>query len=428
MPPPLDHDYCFSPEKQKKNKHSEIYTTTSDGMFSKLPDYYTTIPRQEAKKTSISDDSHDDGGKKDSGVESGDVSDASIETEERRKDGKESVGTQKDWAARDNKENETGDNENIEVYNKLPAYMTDIGNSMSKEDADVEGSGDGDKEEEVKIVTEKPQVKKIKRKLNLSEYRQRIQSAQSSRCPSPALTSPSSTPLQVSEPIEKLESTNSETVVNRQVEGSENGLLNPVSVEEDMEEGELKGDSDPETPDLVESGSVTRDSYSGSLASVTVDSQEIRVKTTEKLVPSITATLFGSPTFVNCNGLWKSGSRTSMRRWSSSSRSRSRSRSPHLNKKQHTSRKHRSSRGKRKRTCRHSHSSQSPHSSSRRRWSRSHSRSKSRGRSSSSNSLSCSSSRSRSRSRSIKTRERCVIVFVLDPYAHKRGYVCDTAG
>ncbi|XP_042216282.1 uncharacterized protein LOC121862250 isoform X2 [Homarus americanus] len=416
VPPPLDHDYCISSEKSKKNKHSESRAASNEGLFNKLPDYYTTIPRHDAKKQSISsDEGNDDGGKKDSGVESGDVSDASVETEERRKDGKDSRAVTRDWRNKENRDEGAGYNKdsNIDIYNKLPAYMTDIGNSKPKDDVEADGNGsDGEKEEE-KMVEDKPEAKKIKRKLNLSEYRQRIQSTQSSRCPSPALTDTSQAPsgvtsLQVSELVGKMESAKTENLEKKQLDKPESDSSRHVAQDEEMEEGELKGDSESETPVKPHSGGTTTTGCLDNSTSAKLP-KDLEAKSPEKSL-SVLSLSYNSCSAGNFDGCWKSGSHgPSSRRWSSSSRSRSRSKSPVIIKK-HSSRKHRSSRGKRRRTHRCSRSSQSPHSSSRRRWSRSRSRSRSKGRSCSSSSCSStrSSSRSRSRSNSVKTRDRWV--------------------
>ncbi|XP_069187951.1 uncharacterized protein [Procambarus clarkii] len=410
VPAPLDHDYCCSPEKQKKNIPSENVSVVGDGLFNKLPEYYTAIPRWDTKKPSISsDDGQDDGGKKDSGVESGDVSDASIETEERKKESKDSINACEEWMNRQGEETKT--NYKDDVYNKLPAYMTDIGNIKPKEEPEGDVNSDREKERET-IAADKPQVKVIKRKLNLSEYRQRIQSTQSSRCPSPAHTdftqnAPSSTPLQVSELVGKMENVKTEKIEEERLEGSENNTSGHETVEDEMEEGELKGDSEPETTVNQDKENVSTGCVENLPTGITQTLKEIGIKTLDKSISVITKPSYSNSTSIIYDGRWKSTSRTFARRWSSSSRSRSRSRSPAQTKK-HGSRKHRS-RGKRRRTRRYSNSSQSPHSSSRRRWSRSRSRSLSRPRRRSSPSTcssSCSSSRSRSRSSSVKTRDR----------------------
>ncbi|KAK8743013.1 hypothetical protein OTU49_001488, partial [Cherax quadricarinatus] len=426
VPPPLDHDYCFSPEKLKKNKQNENYSNTSEVLFNKLPEYYTTIPRRDIKPSLSSEDSHDDGGKKDSGVESGDVSDASVETEERRKEGKDSRNSQGEW---NDRQNEDINGYKNEVYNKLPAYMTDIGNSKPKDEIEEdinnigEEKGDensnkekerisenSDKEKgEEKMINVKPVVKLIKRKLNLLEYRQRIRSAQSSCCPSPTPTdniqdTSSSIPLPVSDLAGKMENIKTDNVEHKQMEECENNSNGHAVTEEDTEEGELKGDSDQETSVKPGSGNVSAECVKDFPYGVAKSSSSIEIKTLEKSLSVITS-FYNSSASVNYSRRWKSSSHTSSsRRWSSSSRSCSRS--PTHSKKR-TSRNRRSSRGKRKRTHRHSQSSRSPHSSSRRRWSRSRSHSRSRSRSSSSNgNSSCSSSRSRSRSSPFKSRSR----------------------
>ncbi|XP_047500342.1 uncharacterized protein LOC125046585 isoform X2 [Penaeus chinensis] len=160
VPPPVDHDYCFSPDKQKLAKQDSS-DRMNDEFFNKLPDYYTTMSRRQSKKASIcSDDGHDDGGKKDSGVESGDVSDASVETEERKKEGKDGKSRQEVW---NNQEKLKGNNDNTDdVYDKIPAYMTDIGNVKPKDDEEM--NENEEKDGDNIVITTKPEVKKIKRK------------------------------------------------------------------------------------------------------------------------------------------------------------------------------------------------------------------------------------------------------------------------
>ncbi|XP_066981097.1 uncharacterized protein [Macrobrachium rosenbergii] len=207
VPPPLDHDYCCSPEKQKSKGNITENASQPGDYFNKLPDYYTVAASKtdNKKASATTDDNHDDSGKKDSGVESGDVSDASVETEDRKKD----IMTVKCGAVTDNWDNAKRDvdvaaSKDEHVYDKLPPYMTDIGNTKPK----VEVEEEPDKEV-CEQTEQKQEVKKIKRKLNLSEYRQRIQSAHSSRCPSPNQTDalskiPTTVPLSLGELIQKM--------------------------------------------------------------------------------------------------------------------------------------------------------------------------------------------------------------------------------
>lgn len=402
VPPPLDHDYCCSPEKQKSKGNITENASQPGDYFNKLPDYYTVAASKtdNKKASATTDDNHDDSGKKDSGVESGDVSDASVETEDRKKD----IMTVKCGAVTDNWDNAKRDvdvaaSKDEHVYDKLPPYMTDIGNTKPK----VEVEEEPDKEV-CEQTEQKQEVKKIKRKLNLSEYRQRIQSAHSSRCPSPNQTDalskiPTTVPLSLGELIQKMKDAEKEKEsVDTQV--LEKKPVDPAVPAEDVEEGELKGDSDNEV--LKASG--TDDM-----------SEKLSEAKAEVKLPFGSSVPASSPVTSSCRESRKSSSSQgyASRRWSSSShsRSRSRSRSP---RRKHSSHYRRSSRGRRKGTRRrNSRSSVSSCRSRSRGWSRSKSRSysRSRGRSSSeySDCSTCSGSsksRSRSRSHSYRKRER----------------------
>ncbi|XP_064085102.1 uncharacterized protein LOC135200393 isoform X2 [Macrobrachium nipponense] len=409
VPPPLDHDYCCSPEKQKSKGNITENASQPGDYFNKLPDYYTVAAsKNDNKKASATaDDNHDDSGKKDSGVESGDVSDASVETEDRRKD----IITVKCGAVTDNWDSNTKSDVHIaaskdeDVYDKLPPYMTDIGNTKPKVEVEVEVEEEPEKEV-CEQTEQKQEVKKIKRKLNLSEYRQRIQSAHSSRCPSPNQTDalskiPTTVPLSLGELIQKMKDAEKEKEsVDTQI--PEEKPEDPAVPVEDVEEGELKGDSDSE----VLKASSTDDM-----------SEKLSEVKTEVKLPFGSSVPASSPVTSSCRESRKSSSSQgyASRRWSSSShsrsRSRSRSRSP---RRKHSSHYRRSSRGRRKGTRRRSsRSSVSSCRSRSRGWSRSKSRSysRSRGRSSSeySDCSTCSGSsksRSRSRSHSYRKRER----------------------
>ncbi|KAK3882918.1 hypothetical protein Pcinc_012735 [Petrolisthes cinctipes] len=429
VPPPVDHDYCCSTDEQKKNKYegnchgtnttSNTSNSTNNNstendkdVYNKLPDYYTVISKQSAKKANMASvDSNDDGGKKDSGVESGDVSDSSVETEERKKEGKDpknSLNQSETVVVSSIAEEE-------DIYNKLPAYMTDIVNAKPKEEPVEEedsSAGKDTKENESSSSSSSskvPELKKIKRKLNLSEYRQRIQSTQSSRCASPTASTiaDSVSTLKVAELVQKMESSQVKQEENEQTPESKDSEVKQV--DEDIEEGELKGETDPE--DEQPKTLVNRENNNNCKQSQSVGG-------TSK-TENIASKNSGFQGLTSCNmssnpeacgtaaSPWQySPPRTKSRRWSSSSRSRSRTRSP----KHSTSCRHRSSRGRRRRKGRSSHSSQSPRRSSWRRWSRSHSRSgshsRSRSRSLSSSRSSSFASRSRSRSRSRSSRRR----------------------
>lgn len=245
VPAPLDHDYCCSSEKTKRNGRQ-----SSDRLFNKLPDYYSTVGRKDNDNTKSCttnlDDGQDDVGKKDSGVESGDVSDSSVETEERRKIGKDSR-LQQDSASSSNERKKPEKACMDDIYSKLPAYMTDIGNAKPKDSGTEETSIEVIAEDKAESSSQKQEeTKKHKRKLKLSEYRQRIKSAQSSRCPSPASSTNS---IIANSPQELVEGTPNDI----QAQGKEQDALNtakePVSqtaLVEEMEEGELEGDSEPE--------------------------------------------------------------------------------------------------------------------------------------------------------------------------------------
>ncbi|XP_068200168.1 uncharacterized protein [Palaemon carinicauda] len=404
VPPPLDHDYCYSPDKQKGKASSTDNASQPGDYFNKIPDYYTVAAskKDDKKANGTTDDNHDDNGKKDSGVESGDVSDASVETEDRKKDTMTvTCGKVINNWANGKSCGDVAASKDDHVYNKLPPYMTDIGNTKPK----VEVEEGPEKEDcEQTEEKEKQEAKKIKRKLNLSEYRQRIQSTHSSRCPSPNQAdilskNSNNAPLSLGELIQKMkEAENEKESVNTQVpEKQPNDSALPA---EDVEEGELKGDSDNEVLKAT-----STDNVSGNLSEMKA----------EVKLPFGSSMSVSSPASLSCRESRKSSSSQgyASKRWSSSShsrsRSRSRSRSP---RRKHSSHYRRSSRGRRKETRRRS--SRSSVSSCRSRcWSRSKSRSysRSRGRSSSEYSdcstCSCSSkSRSRSRSHSSRKRER----------------------
>ncbi|MPC31062.1 Peroxisome proliferator-activated receptor gamma coactivator 1-alpha [Portunus trituberculatus] len=262
VPPPLDHDYCCSTDKTKRGNR-----TSSDRSFNKLPEYYTTIPTKDGdvKKsgTTSSDDGQDDVGKKDSGVESGDVSDASVEIEERKKESKEfKISQDPTNTSGERKKGDNGDK--ADVYNKLPAYVTDISNVKPREEEVQEEAGTEVKAEEKEPDIQKQQeTKKHKRKLNLSEYRQRIKSAQNSRCPSPASSTTSTianSPQQATEAVEG-------TQIPTQTMAEEQDVQDPpqepeTAPKEEMEEGELEGDSEPEILTRVNPGTINNEGSS----------------------------------------------------------------------------------------------------------------------------------------------------------------------
>ncbi|KAK7079683.1 hypothetical protein SK128_019517, partial [Halocaridina rubra] len=390
VPPPLDHDYCFSPDKQRKHKCSDSNLMESEEYLNKLPDYcMDKISNLDNQKKLVTDDMHDERGKKDSGVESGDVSDASVEPEDRRKDRTFKCESSVEKIMED-------------IYNKLPPYMTDIGNAKPK-------VGEVEEEslvkEESKYNEGKQETKKIKRKLNLSEYRKRIQSAQNSRCPSPAQTdskASSNEPLSIGELIQKMKEAEEQKLKDAQEDMplkvlNENVNCKTVS-SPDVEEGELQGDSESENSNSNVQ-MVLQEMPKQSDSTNTSD-----IKKDVVLVP------FTSPSSVTSSlGRERCKSKPlgyTSHRWSSSSHSRSRSRSPNEGKrKSGSSQSRRSSRGRRMRPSRNSGSSVSPCRS----WSRSRSRSGGRVSSDSSycSTCSCSSlSQSRSRSRSAKRKDR----------------------
>ncbi|XP_076039627.1 uncharacterized protein LOC143024626 isoform X2 [Oratosquilla oratoria] len=438
VPPPVDHDYCFTPDRQKKgNSGNSNDPTNKEEYYSKLPEYYTTIvPRREGQKSNgSSDEGHEHSMKKDSGVESGDVSDASVETEDKTKEKR--------------RRRRRSSKEDTEMFSKLPAYVTDIGNSKPKDT--VEEGEIGERKDSIDIPAEEPKVetKKVKRKLKLSEYRMRVQSAENSRCASPVLVD-SAVASPVSFPnVGNVTTNNNNSGVSVDNSGScgvtvvsDDSSVNvvekviktepPVSVQqetkkeidEDIEEGELQGDSEPEmepkviaevtvqTTGSTSTTTTTTLPYSpNSLASITLNqnTSPSQIKTDgrghekrmNKYKASPNKTSLGQSASSRESRKRTRSSRSSCsnrsrtcssRYMSSSSRSRSRSCSPSSS----SSRRRRNSRSH-KRSRRHSRSS-SPYSR-RRHWSRSRS-------SSISSCSTCSSSRSRSRSSRYRERSR----------------------